>query len=106
MARRQSKESSSILPRVELPLVITVSDLDSDLRNALAAKDAGGRLLGGEGTLESIYEELPSAIARRIKKITPLDFRVAKVTLKMQLDVNIPGVKVGGTVDVTLKPSK
>jgi hypothetical protein len=89
----------------ELPLVITADDLAADVRNSLAATSSGGRLLGGEETLQAVYDELPGAIARRLKRIMPSDFRVAKVTLKLQLDVNIPGIKMGGTVDVTLEPS-
>ncbi len=101
-----STGSTPSFPRFEEPpLLLTLDDLQADTRNALAATSTGDRLLGGGETLQAVYDELPGAIARRLKRITPSDFRVAKVTLKLQLDVNIPGVKVGGTVDVTLEPS-
>lgn len=88
----------------EPQLVIAERDLSPNVVNSLRAVREGDRLLGGDGTLESLFDELPSAIAHRLNRITPADFKLSKITLKLVLAVNIPGVKIGGDVVVTLEP--
>jgi hypothetical protein len=90
------------------PLVITENDLEPDIRGMVHAVRNKDRVLGGTHTneVEAVFDAIPGTIARRLRRITPAEFRLAEITLELALDVDIPGFKIGGTVTVTLQPKE
>jgi len=86
-------------------LIITGRDLPLEVEQGLMAVSQGERVLGPGADARAVFDALPGTIARRLRQIIkPEEFRIAKLTRKLQLDVDIPGIKVGGDVEVTLEP--
>lgn len=100
----KSEEAICKLPKPVL--IITNSDLPSEVRGIAAAIERGDRVLGGAHStdIQALFDSIPGAIARRLQRITPESFTLAEISIELALDVSIPGFEMGGTVTATLRP--
>ena len=91
-----------------LPLNISEGDLPERARTALRAAASDRATLAGEGqqSVESMVAELlPTAIASRVRKIVPPDFKVSEIGMKFSVEGKLFGCGVAGDVTVKLVPA-
>lgn len=99
---------------VEPSVLLDETDLDPRVRRDLAARAKGGRALGGgvrsagenneSDVRQIIANELPSAIANKIKKMIPDGFELKEVELSIKLGGTVFGVGVDGIAKVKFGP--
>src|SRR5262245_24092066 len=97
---------------MSLELTITDEDFDAKALSTVRAVQKGKKVLGGDSNEErdqiqrALLDALPAAVARRLKRITPPDFVVAEVQMKLSLGGKICGIGVDGDVNVKFAPRK
>lgn len=88
-------------------LLITENDLAPETKGRLSAIGRNDRVLGGyNADIQAIFDSVPALVARRLKSITPKNFRLSEVSLELTLDVALPGFEIGGTVTMTMEPKE
>jgi hypothetical protein len=87
-------------------LFIDEEDLDPVVASKIRAMQRGERVLDdSKHQVERIlFDSLPSAIAKRVKAITPSDFRLSEIQLKFSLTGKIFFGDIGGDVVIKLAP--
>lgn len=87
-------------------LIIGLGDLGASAKNSLDIARAGDTKLGEaqQKELEIICDNLPSAIANRLRKITPKSFIISEVEIKFKIEGRIPPINLGGECIVKFKP--
>lgn len=83
-----------------IPMVITYDDLEPLARSRLHALSEGDRVLGpsGETAAQVVYDQLPRIVARRLQRITPVDFVLSEIECRFRLEGTVPGLAVNGEV--------
>ena len=90
-----------------LQLIIGEQDLDPTVRARVKAALAGQSVLGGEeDAVRILFDSLPIVLAKRLKAITPADFRVAEIELEISLGGKLFGAELSGHVVVRLAPKE
>jgi hypothetical protein len=85
--------------------MVSEQDLSVDLQGKLKSLKEGKQVLGDHDDVQrALFDALPSVIAERVKAITPRDFVVAELELKLSLGGTIFGVGLSGDVTVKLAP--
>jgi hypothetical protein len=92
--------------RLDRPvLIVRPGDLPPEVKGIADSLRANTRALGGnDDQLQTLFDAIPAVIARRVRSITPKEFKLASVELELALDVAIPGIEVSGTVKISLEP--
>jgi hypothetical protein len=102
-----SKHKHMIDVKVEekLKLIVTENDFPPAEKAAISSVLKEEQVLGGDDTvLQQIYDQLPSIVAKRVKKMVPEGFTVGELQFTFSLEGKIFGSGIGGDVAVTLKP--
>ena len=104
MSENQTTQSAFEMPK----LVISIDDMDAPTKRILKAAEMDTRVLGGpeDDTTRALFDALPGAIGRRIRKITPKGFAVTEIQLTLQLSGKLAGLELGGDIGVKLQPNK
>jgi hypothetical protein len=86
-------------------LFISESDFDPLIQSQLQASVQGVRVLAEEkDTLKILYDSLPEVITKRLKAITPPDFKISQLELKIAISGKFFGASLQGDVIVRLAP--
>lgn len=96
---------TSMTPAAPLTLVLTENDFPVGKVQQIRARAQGVTLLGDEDSTRALFDALPGAIANRVKQITPADFCVAEIQLKLVINGTICGLGLNGDVVVKLAPT-
>jgi hypothetical protein len=91
-----------------IPLIIDEVDIDAATRNAVAAAQAGTRVLGSDSDLQTpermLLDALPAAIARKVQAIVPPEFKIAELEFCFKVEGKLWGSGLAGEVKATLRP--
>lgn len=90
-------------------IVLDEQDFDPAVRGALQAKQAGNRVLGGDvlGGDEArrrLIDAMPKAIASRLEKIVPANFKIKEIELAIRVKGSPFGMGLEGDIKVKLTP--
>ena len=90
----------------QLCLVLGESDFDKATISEAKAVAEGQEILSdqSEDSKRILFNSLPSVIAKRVKSITPDNFNINEIELKMNLKGCILGNEIGGEIVVKLSP--
>ena len=87
-----------------LKLVLRETDVDARVGAQLAANSEGVRVLATDDSIRTLFDALPTAIARRVQSITPEGFRIVEIELSLSVEGKLWGTGISGDVKVKLAP--
>ena len=87
---------------VKMHLTLDADDFETEVRGYISAMESGEEVLRGrlQSMVKSIQDGFPSAIAKRVRKMTPPGFVVESLEITLEVRGGIAVLDLGGSVKV------
>lgn len=92
----------------QVSLIVEEQDFENSLIGEVNAKLQGKEILANdrENAKRVLFDAMPNIIASRVKSITPDDFHIQEIEIKMNLKGKVFGSELGGEIVVKFSPTK